>query len=349
MLDIIAIGSATRDVLLKAEGFELRKHADSPTGVEQCFPLGEKIGVKEIVITTGGGGTNAAVTFGRQGFKTACVGVVGNDMAGEEILAELKKEKIKPLFQKHNDEPVKSPNGDHGPSLTAYSTILVHSNAERTILSYKGEGQHFDVKRIPFDKLRARWFYIDSLGGHYDLFEALINHAVKNGIKIACNPGGKEIQHGLDKLKPLLSQIDIFITNKEEGASLLGEEQTESMEWILNGLQKLVKGIAVLTDGHNGVRVRMNDREFRAGVPDSPVVERTGAGDAFGSGFVAEYIRQSGYRVQGTGFSSDAIMKAIQFGTANASSVVTKLGAKAGILKKGDWGQWPLVEVEERR
>ena len=70
-------------------------------------------------------------------------------------------------------------------------------------------------------------------------------------------------------------------------------------------------------------------------MPDSPIVERTGAGDAFGSGFVSEYVR------------SGDIKKAIQFATANASSVVAQFGAKAGILKSGDWGPWPLVEVKE--
>jgi len=62
-------------------------------------------------------------------------------------------------------------------------------------------------------------------------------------------------------------------------------------------------------------------------------MERTGAGDGFGSGFVCEYVR------------SGDIVKAIQFATANASSVVTMYGAKAGILKKDDWGPWPLVDV----
>jgi len=98
MFDVITIGSATRDVLLEAEGFELRKHADSPTGVEQCFPLGSKIEIKKIVFTTGGGGTNAATTFGRQEFKTACIGVIGSDAAGKEIIEELEKEGVEPLF-----------------------------------------------------------------------------------------------------------------------------------------------------------------------------------------------------------------------------------------------------------
>ena len=63
------------------------------------------------------------------------------------------------------------------------------------------------------------------------------------------------------------------------------------------------------------------------------VKERTGSGDAFVSGFVSEYMR------------SGDIEKAIQLATANASSVVTQYGGKAGILKTGDMGPWPLVEV----
>lgn len=322
--DIIAVGSSTRDVLLRSEGFEVRKHADSPTGVEQCFPLGSKLEIKEIVFATGGGGTNVAVTFARQRFQTACVGVVGEDITGQEVLWELKKEGVNTdFFQKHND------------NLTAYSIILVHPDAERTILSYKGEGQHFDVKKVPLDKLDADWFYLDSMGGHYDLMWALVNHAINHGIKIAFNPGGKELDHGLEKLKPILKHIDIYITNREEGAQLVGVP-SRNQNIILDKLQKLIKGFIILSDGHNGVKVRNGKTEYSASVPDSPVVERTGAGDAFGSGFTSEYIR------------SGSIEKAIQFATANASSVVTKFGAKAGILRKDDWGPWPLVRVERK-
>ena len=324
MYDIITIGSVTRDVLLKAEGFELRKHADSPTGVEQCFPLGSKIEIKKIVFTTGGGGTNAAVTFGRQEFKTACVGVIGDDFAGEEILRELKEEGVDAKYIHKHDE-----------GHTAYSVILVHESGERTILSYKGEGQHFDVKHVPISEFKARWFYIDSLGGHYDLLEALVNRAVENGTKIAFNPGGKELAFGLDKLGPLLKHIDIFAANKEEAAELVGAKPEEQEE-TLKKLAEICGGIVVMTDAHEGVKVLADSVLYSAGVPDSPVVERTGAGDAFNSGFVCEYIRNTD------------VKKAIQFATANASSVVTKWGAKAGILKKGDWGPWLLVEVSEK-
>jgi len=227
------------------------------------------------------------------------------------------------FFQKHNDD------------LTAYSIILVHPAGERTILSYKGEGQHFDVKKVPFEKLDCDWFYLDSMGGHYDLMWSMVHHAMKNNIKIAFNPGGKELNHGLEKLKPILQRIDIYITNLEEGAQLVG---VKSQNWniVLEKLKKIVKGLVSVSDGRNGVRITDGVHVYSAGVPNSPVVERTGAGDAFGSGFTAEYIR------------SGNIEKAIQFATANASSVVTKFGAKAGILKEGDWGPWKLVRVNKK-
>ncbi len=335
MLDVITIGSATRDVFLKSEGFEIRKHADSPTGVEQCFPLGAKIPIKELVFTTGGGATNTAVTFARQGLKTGCVSIVGNDFNGKEVIKELKREKVKPFFSVHKDD------------FTAYSVILVHPTAERTILSYKGEGQHLNLQEIKWKKLKAKWFFLGSLGGSLDLLQKAFEYITTRNFKIAFNPGGKELEHGLEKLKPYLAEVDIFSVNKEEGEALLNSkseilnpkqiqnQKSKTAEEILEELSQLVKGIVVLTLGPQGVIISDNKNIYKAGTPDSPRVERTGAGDAFVSGFVSQYI-----------LSGSDIVKSIQFATANASSVVAQYGPKAGILKKDDWGPWPLVRVE---
>ena len=325
MFDIISIGSATRDVFFSADELKKFKIDEFQTGEAICFGYGSKIEMKKLVLTSGGGGTNAAVTFARQGLETANIGVVGKDFNGEEILKELSGEGIDiSLFQKHDDD------------FTAYSVILVNSDGERTILSYKGEGQHFSTKMIPFDKLRARWMFLDSLGGHYDTLEGLVTHAVKNSIKLATNPGGKELAHGLEKLKPLLKSFNVVIMNQEEASGLTGIDYKKEEE-IFKFMDFLIDGIFVMTKGPDGVSVSDGKKIYSAGVPDSPVVERTGAGDSFSSGFVVEYIR------------SGDIVKAIQFATANASSVVTKYGAKAGILKKNDWGPWPLIEVKVQK
>ena len=321
MYDIVSMGSATRDIFINADSFKSIDMPDFSTGKALCFPLGSKIEIKKIVFTSGGGGTNAATTFARQGLATACIGVTGNDLNGQEVLNELAKEGIETkYFQKHEDD------------FTAYSVILVDSLGERTILSYKGEGQHFDVNKIAFDQLQTKWLFLNSLGGHFDLLEKAVNWAVVNNIKIATNPGGKELEHGLGKLKPLLKNFSIVIMNQEEASGLMGIDYNKEEE-IFKFTDEIVGGVFVMTKGPEGVVVSDGKNVYRAGVPNSPIVERTGAGDAFSSGFISEYIR------------SGDISKAIQFATANASSVVTQYGGKAGILKKNDWGPWPLVEV----
>ncbi len=321
--DIVSIGSATRDVFLGLDEFKIVDSADFVTGKGLCFPFGSKLEIKKIVFTSGGGGTNAAATFARQGLSTACIGVVGNDFNGQELLSEMASEGIETKhFQKHDDD------------YTAYSVILVDPSGERTILSYKGEGQHFDASKIDFDQIKAKWMFLDSLGGHYDLLEKAVNWAVANGVKLATNPGGKELEHGLEKLKPLLKNFSVFWVNQEEAAKLTGIDYKNEAE-LFKFMDELIGGIFVMTKGPEGMVVSDGKNVYRAGVPDSPVVERTGAGDASCSGFIAEYIR------------SGNIEKAIQFATANASSVVTQYGSKAGILKNGDWGPWPLVKVEQ--
>lgn len=320
-IDVITIGSATRDVIIKSEGFSLANSAKSETGLMECFPFGSKINIDEIAFATGGGATNSAVTFARQGLCVATVASVGKDALAKEIFEELKGEGVNTgFFQIHND--------DH----TGFSAILAHESGERTILTYKGEAQHLNGDKIPLDKLKTNWFYMTSLGGNVALLDKLAGHAKKVGAKIAVNPGAGDLANGPEKLKSVLDLADVLILNKEEAKILVGGE---SKEEILSKLRSAVKNaILVLTDGRNGVMVEEPDgKRYSAGVPDSPVIERTGAGDAFGSGFVSEYMKNGD------------VAKSIQFGTANASSVVTKFGAKAGILKKGDWGPWPLVKV----
>lgn len=323
MFDIVVIGSATRDIFLGIDEFKRLKTPEFSTGEGLCFPFGSKLEIKKIVFTSGGGGTNAAVTFSRQGLKTACIGVVGSDLNGQELLNELAGEGIETkYFQKHSDD------------FTAYSVILVDPSGERTILSYKGEGQHFDAGQLVLDDMKTKWLFLDSLGGHYDLLEKAVNWAAVNGVKLATNPGGKELDHGLEKLKPLLKNFSVFWVNQEEAAKLTSIDYRNESE-IFKAMDELIDGIFVMTKGPEGMAVSDGKNVYRAKVPDSPVVERTGAGDASCSGFIAEYIR------------SGNIEKAIQFATANASSVVTQYGAKAGILKNGDWGPWPLVKVEQ--
>ena len=109
--DIITIGTATRDVFLTSLLFSAKGGSASGgkvlrdkkpfekigfvTGEAQCFALGGKIEIGKPVLATGGGATNSAATFSRQGLKTAVLIKIGEDQAGKDILEELKKEKLR--------------------------------------------------------------------------------------------------------------------------------------------------------------------------------------------------------------------------------------------------------------
>jgi ribokinase len=314
--DVLVIGSATRDAFFKSADFKTRER-------EMILPLGAKIAIPEVIFTTGGGGTNTAVTFARQGFRTACVSRVGDDVSAGEVKKELKIEDIDDFLQ---TDPTNK---------TAYSLILVTPEGERTILEYRGASDYLSEKEILWEKLKSKWLYLDSLAGNEKLLQDAIKWAKNNNTKIAYNPSKKEISWG-KKLHPYLNEIDIFMVNEDEAASVVEIKYSQENEnKIFEELDKIVKGIVVMSRGPRGVKVSDGKKRYSAGVPDSPVIDRTGAGDAFGSGFVSGYIQSQGN-----------IEFAIQLGTANATSVVLDFGAKTGILRKGDWGKYERVVVK---
>lgn len=324
MYDIISIGSATQDVFLSADGFTILDGEQFNVGKGICLPFGSKVQVRKIVFTSGGGGTNAAVTFARKGYKTACIGVVGQDANGTALLDELRREHVDAkYFQLHNDD------------ITAYSVILVSAGGERTILSYKGEGAHWDAKLVPWDKLESKWLYVNSLGGHVEILDDAVAWAKRAGAHLATNPGPKEMEQGLDRMGKLWKHFDIVGMNQEEAAAMTGIPY-EQEEKIFRTMDDVIGGIFIMTKGSAGVTVSDGTFLYEAGIPNREVIERTGSGDAFHSGFLAEFVR------------SGSIEKSIQAGTANASSVVMHYGAKEGILHAGDAGAFKPVEVAKR-
>ena len=322
--DIVSIGSATQDVFLNADAFQILESHDFQVGKGICIPLGSKVAIKKIVFSSGGGGTNAAVTFARQGYRAACISIIGKDPSGTAILDELRREGVDGKYiQIHHDD------------ITAYSVILVSSNGERSILSYKGEGAHWNVDAIAWAQIEAPWMYVNSLGGHLDVLDRIVAEATRTGRHLATNPGGKELELGLEKLAPRWKKFDIVGMNQEEAAQLVGRSFDKKQE-IFEAMDHAIGGIFIMTRGGEGVSVSDGHHIYTAGIPNHEVVERTGAGDAFHSAFTAEFVR------------SGSIEKSIQMGTANATSVVLHYGAKEGILRKGDIGRAPLVRVEKR-
>lgn len=326
--DIITFGSAAQDIYVKSKAFKILKDSkDFMTGSGICLPFGSKIEVEDILFTTGGGGTNTAATFVKQGFKTAFCGAIGADTAGLEIVRELKHLRIDTRFVVKKKE--KKSN---------QSIIISNTGEDRTILVYRGASDDITAKDISWKKLRkTKWFYLAPLAGSLcDMFEGIVNFALENKIKIAANPSIQQLSLQKDQLKRIFSKIDILFLNQEE-ASFLTKIPFKEEQRIFQKIDEICPGVVVMTRGGQGVVVSDGKYLYSAlPEPDRKIVDTTGAGDSFASGFLSGYIR----------YSSD-IIKSIQLGLGNSAGNLSEIGAKTGLLnKKSEFERVPVSKQE---
>ncbi|HEX7259569.1 MAG TPA: carbohydrate kinase family protein, partial [Candidatus Saccharimonadia bacterium] len=280
---------------------DVRTHAY----VEQ-FPLGAKLELDHVFFDVGGGASNAAVTFARQGFNSAFAGRVGRDSAGADVLRVLKREHVDTTFVRIDER--------HG---TGYSIILLAPNGERTVLVYRGASHNLKAEDFQGGKaLDAHWMYISSLAGNMELLKKLLKWAHRQAIRVAFNPGSGELAQPR-KLRTFLNAVDILIANRDEMELLFGGET--AVQTMLNAMPYCP--YVVLTDGPNGSYASDGSAIYYAGQYQKvKVVDRLGAGDAFCSGFTAGIAR--GW----------AIEEALTLASANSTSVVASIGAKSGIM-----------------
>ncbi|MCX6724399.1 MAG: carbohydrate kinase family protein [Candidatus Staskawiczbacteria bacterium] len=313
--DIITFGSATQDIHLKSRAFKILKgQKDFLTGAGICLPLGSKIDVQDIIFTSGGGGTNTAATFAKQGFKVAFCGAIGVDSAGLEIVRELKHLRIDTKFIVKKKE-----------KHTNYSIIISNTGEDRTILVYRGASDALNEKDILWKKLKkTKWIYLAPMAGEQlNIFADIVNFAHENKIKIAVNPSEQQLSLPQEKLKEIFQKIDILFLNQEE-ASFLAKVPFDDEKGIFQKIDEICSGIAVMTKGGEGVVVS-DGKYLYSALPDAKrkIVDTTGAGDSFASGFLSDYIRYDG-----------DIEKAIQLGLANSEANLSEIGAKTGLLDK---------------
>lgn len=307
MTKIVSVGAAVQDVFMS--------HSDEFAAVcanpHECFmqlTLGSKADVNAIHFATGGGATNASVTFARQGLDAVFMGTIGNDPAGQAVLDDLDREGVNTSRVSYS----KRYN-------TGYSVLLLAPNGERTILTYRGASTHYEAEHFSLLDVAAEWLYVSSVAGQMEILHCLFQEAKQRGIKIFWNPGKGELEK-IDKLKGLLEDVEVLCVNREEMQRIVeGETSEELVRHALN-----IVPVAIVSDGPNGVVASDGQTIVSAGMyEDVKVVDRTGAGDAFGSGFLSQWSRGA------------SLAEAIVFASANSTSVVTKIGAKTGILHAG--------------
>lgn len=321
-ISFLCVGSASQDVYLRNVD-DLVPVCASP---EDCFyniHLGDKIYVNKVDFMTGGGASNASVTFARGGEKSYFMGLLGCDPAATACLASMTREDVDTKYVSYT----KRYNTD-------YSTLLLAPSGERSILTYRGCGMHIKPKYFDLEKVTDHidWIYMTSMVGHFEIIKPLAKAAFGRGIKIAWNPGGAELAKP-DELKEVLPYIKILSVNKEEAQRIV---KGDTVPELLYALHEFCP-VCIITDGRNGAMAMAGDKVVAAGLYDAEAkpVDRTGAGDAFCSGFTLKYAQ------------GESLADCVHYASANSASVVEKMGSKPGILRRGAEAGLAPMDIKE--
>lgn len=302
MLDIVSIGDTTVDVFLGIDEATVLCDLDT----DACtisMNYADKIPVKSAVeILAVGNAANNAVGSHRLGLETALYTHLGNDVSGVKMREALIERGVSDQFVVMDE--------DRGSN---YSTVLNYK-AERTILVYH-EPREYNLPDIQDTK----WIYLTSVAAGHDGLHAQVLEKVKErGIKLGFNPGSHQLNAGLEKLKDLIEVSEVFIVNKEEAWKLFGKE--DEIKDLLKKIKDHGPTFVIVTDGPEGSYGFDGENYFHLGTLDSPVIERTGAGDAYSTGLITALIH---------GKSLD---EAMMWGNLNSTSVLQYIGAQEGLL-----------------
>lgn len=304
VFDIITIGDATLDVFVELEEVEVLCNADK-TKCKLCLNYADKIPVKKVTKVPGvGNAANVAVGTSRLGLKAALYTILGNDQLGKDIAKRLTAEGIAPDYMQFDKK--------RG---TNYSVVL-NFKAERTILVYH-EPRTYSLPKLA----KTRWVYYSSLGaGHDKLHSQLPAYLKKSKAKLGFNPGTFQLKEGLKVLRKIMRITTVFIVNTQEAQRLVGK--FNDFKKLLRLLKKEGPEITVVTDGPAGSYAFDGKNYYFQDIFDVPVIERTGCGDSYSTGFISalSYDRD--------------IPEAMRWGTVNAAFVIQKIGAQEGLLRK---------------
>ncbi len=306
MARIVSLGSALQDIYLIDHDDLVAKPVDKGS-IYSDILVGSKVDIDKVSYEIGGGGINSAISFARHGHEVIFMGNIAHDSAGEAVVSMLDRENIDSSYINFL-----------GKKSTGTSVILLDERSgERTILTYRGASAQFgNFNEEDLDLIQPDWLYVTSLKGDYDTLERFFKKAKQIDARIMFNPGGEELKEH-KKLVELLQYVDILNLNQSEAKKIVpGVNLSELISHLKN-----YSDIVIITAGPMGGVASNDDETYRFGIyEDKKVKDATGAGDAFGAGFLAHFA------------SGKSFEKSLIFASANSTSVVTEIGANKGIL-----------------
>jgi sugar/nucleoside kinase (ribokinase family) len=286
--DVVAIGNAIVDVIagtteafLASEGLTKggMQLIDGARAVELYSRMGP---AREI---SGGSAANSLAGLAGLGHKCAFIGQVADDQLGEVFTHDMRATGI--AF----DIPALP-----GPPPTARCLILIAPDGERTMNTALAMAHRLPASAIDEDMIaNAKYLLIEGY-----LWDAPEPQAAIKRAMAAAKRGGCKVFFALsalylmgiyrDDFLALIDDgiIDTLFCNDEEVAALM---QTDDLESAVAALSAKVPTLVVTRGANGALAVQGDIRAEVAAEPVAQVIDTTGAGDTFTSGFLAGQLQ----------------------------------------------------------
>ena len=305
---VLGIGNAIVDVICKVNDEfishnNLTKSTMKLVDETEFKKLLSALKIEETV--SGGSVANSIVGLSQLGNEVSFIGKISDDDFGKKYEDGLIKENVNFLYKKKKEE---LPTGT--------CLILITPDSERTMCTFLGTAgkineNDIDLKITNKSKMIFLEGYLWDEGEPQKAFEKAIGGKSKVAMSLSdkfCVDRHKP--HFLELVK---NKLDITFANEEEILSLIN---TNNFQEVVS-FAKEIKKTLIITRGEKGAISINNDIVTEVGIKKNlNVVDLTGAGDLFASGYLHGYLNA---------FSEE---ECLNKGTEMSSKVIQQIGAR---------------------
>jgi len=307
-MKILGIGNAIVDVICKVNDQylvenDLTKSTMKLVDENEFKKLLSTLKIEETV--AGGSVANSIVGLSQLGNEVGFIGKINADDLGQKYEEGLTKEKVQ-YFYKKKDEI--SPTGT--------CLILITPDAERTMVTFLGIAGKINEKDIDEKAIRqSKMIFLEGYLWDEGEPKSAFNKALSLSNKTAMSLSDQFCveRHKGDFLELVKNKLDITFANEQEIKSLISAKNFDEIVTFGKQLKKSL----IITRGAKG-SVAIVDGEVKKceAKENLDVIDLTGAGDLFASGFLHGYLNNLSTK------------ECLEKGTEMSSKIIQKVGAR---------------------
>ncbi|UCD92009.1 MAG: carbohydrate kinase family protein [Methanobacteriota archaeon] len=263
MVDVVGFGALNFDRLFK---------------VEEIAERGTEVNVIDEIGAPGGSAANTIYGLAKLGIETGFIGAIGDDLEGEEIIAEFVEIGVDASRVMLFDEV-----------RTGIVIGFVDDVGERALYVSPGANNEISVSNIDMEFLESsKIVHMSSfVGDKQFVIQKEICKSLGDKVIISLCPGALYARRGMEQLRSMLEVSDIVFLNEAEIEGLTGKSHIGgAMELLELGCK-----IVVVTLREEGCFIMDKDGAHEVPTQAAKAVDTTGAGDSFATGFLYGFLK----------------------------------------------------------